>query len=152
MKGAGSRAESFNAAKVFESLNIDISHLLPFEQAASTMKLKRIWAMKENNDKLEEKVAILAGLLEGSCELPADTPLLMKVFDDATKTTKILKVSSSNTAQEIGEMITGLLKRPAVLSIQVNGTNKGNLSDDTLRDAHRSILRGETRRLTVSAL
>ena len=153
IKNANFKAEpSFNPMKVFESLNIDISKLLPVEQAAAKMRVRRIWVMKDQNDKLEETVNKMAGMLHGKCELPPNTPLLLKVFDDATKTTKILKANSSNTAREIEIIVKSFLRRAAVFSLQTKINQKGDLTDANLDEARKSIFYGELRSLIVIAL
>ena len=143
---------SSDLSKLFEKLQIDISKLNPVEQTAAKMRIRRIQAMKDQNDKLEETVQKMSGMLLGQCELPPNTPLLLKVFDDSTKSTKILKANSSNTASEIETIVVSSLKRPAVLSLQTKINQKRDLTDESLCEARKSIFVGELRSLIVIAL
>ncbi|KAH0789971.1 Kelch motif family protein [Histomonas meleagridis] len=130
----------FDAKKMYSILNIDASKMIPLEEVATRRKLKRLWTACLENQELEKEIEWYNMILSNKGILPKDTMLILKIFDDANQTTKIRNITAEDSADKIREIVLGEIKRDAVLYLNTGQTKKKELSQQSLQEAHRSIL------------
>jgi hypothetical protein len=138
--------------EVFRELRIDISKLKDVEKTGTRMKAKRIVATRKQIAEAADKVARLERMIAGNFELLPHTPLLLKLFDDATKATTILRVTSDDDAEVLAALIAKRILRPTMLTIQLGAKRTASLTQTSLAEAHAGICKGELRALVIVAL
>jgi hypothetical protein len=136
----------------FAKIGIDLGKMAPFEQMAVKMKLKRLSQLEEQNQKLEELIYKRHGMLEGTDMIPPDTPLLVKLFDDINKETTILRITSSDTADQVTAAVAAAIGRYCLLSIQTKKGRKAELTDENLQVAQKYMAMNDEPALFVLAL
>jgi hypothetical protein len=144
---AAAQSEAFLAR-----IGIDLSKMAPFEQVALKMKIKRLQVLEEQNRKLNDEIFKLHGILEGTSVIPPDTPLLVKVFDDVNKDTKILRISSSDSADAVSDSIAEAIDRFGLFLIQTPTGKKLELNDDNLQQEQQTLGMGEESAMVILAL
>jgi hypothetical protein len=132
-----------------EGLNVDLTALLPFEQVAAKMKMKRLWQLEESNRQLEEEIAQKISICSG--KLADGVPVFLKVFDDVMQFSVILKVGSRDTAADVERLITEKLKRGVLLSIAIRASKVADFNDENLEQAKRMVAVKEATALLVCA-
>jgi hypothetical protein len=132
-----------------DGLNVDMDRLMPFEQFAAKMKLKRLWQVTEANHQIEEEIAQKEALIAGC--LPPDTQVFMKVFDDLTQKCTVLRVNAQQGTADLEGIITAKLGRGVVLSIETRFSKVAPFDDNNLRDAQGRIASKEAVALTICA-
>lgn len=143
----------FDAAAVFAVLGIDVSKLNVFQQRAASMKALKLWQRQGENDELAAAIGRYSGLLSGHCDPPPGTPILLKVFDDATRRTRLLKIDASADVAHIAGLVGETVGRAdSILTVSIGGGGQAELHADSLKEALRSVYKGEMHCLTVSAL
>jgi hypothetical protein len=130
-------------------LNVELDLLMPFEQVAAKMKLKRLWQVTEANHQIEEEIAQKQALISGC--LPPGTPVFVKVLDDLTQNSTVLRVDAGEAAADLEHIITAMLRRNVVLSIQTRESKVAPFNDNNLRDAQGIIASKEALALTICA-
>jgi hypothetical protein len=88
----------------------------------------------------------------GEVGLPPNSPLLLKVFEDETGRTQILKVTSSHGADDIADRVREVIKREALLCLHISRVKIAPLNESSLQLAHGSICTGEQAALVILAL
>jgi hypothetical protein len=141
-----------DADDVLRELPIDITGLRPFEQEAAKRKAKRYWSLRDENNKLQDRIAKMEMVAAGDVGLPPNSPLLLKLFDDATGRTQILKLTSNHGADDIAETVREVVEREALLCVYISRAKAAQLNEDNLLLAHGSICTGEQAALVILAL
>jgi hypothetical protein len=142
---------SFGVPDAFiTGLNVELDQLMPFEQAAAKMKLKRLWQLTEANQQIEEEIAQKQAVISGV--LPPDTQVFLKVFDDLTQKYIVLRVSAGQEAADLMRLINAKLGRDAMLSIEMRTGKAAPFNDNSLRDAQARIACKEAIGLALSAV
>jgi hypothetical protein len=136
---------------VLDDLQIDVSELNEFEKKVMLVKAKRIAALTDEIKSMGDEIALMEQLIAGNFTLPPHAPLPVKVFDNATKSATILRVTSDDKSNALTRMIEEKLQRTVVLQLQVATNRKAPLTDETLAEAHASILKREVSVLTIIA-
>jgi hypothetical protein len=132
-----------------DGLNMDLDGLLPFEQVAARMKLKRLWQLEESNRQIEEEIAQKSASRSG--KLPDDLPVFLKLFDDVTQFSVILKVDSRDNAAELERIIAEKLNRGVLLSIATQTSKVADFNDENLEKAKTMVAVKEAMVLSVCA-
>jgi hypothetical protein len=143
---------SYAVQELLTDLGIDVSLLSPFETAATMIKARRLNQMRDQNHRLLAQVSRLEQVRAGVGGLPPNTPVLMKLCDEDARQTRILRVNSDNTADEIREMVTEVVGRSVVLSVRVSPARRDAFTQESLREAYGSICKQELTALMVIAM
>lgn len=133
-------------------LGIELSKLTPVEQLSSLRKARAICVAKNINVKLGDEIAKLEMLHAGVPGLPPDIPLLVKLYDDRTNRTIMLKTTASATVDGLAELVCKALSESRLLSVYTSRTKISILTPETLLEAQSSICRGEQSCLMVLAM
>ena len=133
-------------------LKIDIQNLNMFEQRATTMKLKRLWTLKQANDEEEAKVAKMEVIISGDFSTMPSVPVIMKVYDDSTGMTRIKKINTRDSVEHVNAVIRDTIGRDTLVSVMVSPGEMKDLDLTNLREAYKSIFKGELHSLFVNAI
>jgi hypothetical protein len=142
----------FDADAILQQLNISIDGLQAMEQMATNRKVRMLYNARVENQKLDEKMGRLEMIASGRPGLPPRTPLLLKLYDDVTKMTRILKVSSFLSADELTALAKQSCRGNAIIKVQTSPTNVAALKPRSLLEAHSSICKGEQANLVILVL
>jgi hypothetical protein len=129
-----------------ESIGIDLSALTPFESRAAQMKLRRLMQLTDENTQLD--ATLQQKLVQASGIVPPDVPYFIKVFDDASQETRIIKVTTSVSVEELRTLISTRLEREAAVMNEA----KEPLDADALRRGQVAVLSKSAFALTIVAL
>ena len=151
-KGPSLIGHKFNENEVYNMLNIDISNFTQMAKAATRIKAHRLWQTIIENQNLEEKLNKLEQIISGKKELPPNTKLLLKIYDDSTKTTKIKHISSNDDAFTIQQIVSKQINRDALLQINIDQTKTVKLTNESLKIAHENILLEKIHAIILVAL
>jgi hypothetical protein len=143
---------TFDLSSFLAQLEIDISNMAPFEQSATTIKAKRLYRAKVENRKLMDKVNCLEWVAAGEPGLPPGVKILLKLYEDRTARTRIMKVISDHSAAELETFVRRMLGRNIRLNLHTSPGTIEKLNDETLNQAHTSICVGEMSSLIIVAL
>jgi hypothetical protein len=135
-----------------KQFGVEIVKMAPLEQMAVKRKARALFDARKVNLKLGENVAKLEMAVSGQPGLPPHVPLLLKLFDDGSNQTKILKVTSSHRAEDLAALVSNALGRDLLLQLHTSPTAIGDLNPETLLEAHSSICRGEQKCLILLAM
>lgn len=142
----------FDENYMYRMLNIDISNFNQMAKAATRIKAHRLWQTISENENLEEKLNKLERIVSGKKELPPNTKLLLKVFDDVTKTTRIKHISSNDNSESIKQLVAKEINRDALLQINTDQTRTVKLTEESLKVAHENILLEKIHAIILVAL
>ena len=90
-----------NVSLLFEELNIHIEELDEAEQRFIIFAAQKLIKLRTNNDDYEAKIYRLSLLINEPCEIPANLPITLKVYNDSTQTTTILQVKATISAEQL---------------------------------------------------
>lgn len=142
----------FNMEGMCAWLKIDISSLNMFEQRATAMKCRRLWTIHQANLENELKIAKMEMVLSGDLsDMPA-APILMKVYDDSTDMTRIKKINTKDTFEHINSVIRETVGRDCMASVMVSEGVMREMDVMSVKEAYKSIFRGEMHCLFVNAI
>jgi hypothetical protein len=88
----------------------------------------------------------------GEVGLQPNSPMLLKLFDNAIGMTQILEVTSNYGADDIVEIVKEVIGRDALLCLHISTAKAGLLNDTNLQLAHVSICTGQQAALVILAL
>ena len=142
----------FNVDDMCAWLKIDIRGLNMFEQRATTMKCRRIWSIHQSNMDMELKIAKMEVILSGDFSSMPSVPILMKVYDDSTDTTRIKKINTSDSFDHIHAVIKDTIGRDCMASVMVSEGVMREMDTNSLKEAYKSIFKGEMHSLFVNAI
>ena len=137
--------------ELMDKLNIDISHLNPILQNSTKMKLKRLNSLIIENNALESKESKMKVLLAGNFDDLPDLPIMLKVYDDKTRETKIKKISTASSYQTVVQNVHELINRDAILSVNLSDGVQTELSPVTLKSLFASFYKGESLYIFINA-
>lgn len=145
-------SQTFSMPKFCEIFNIDMSKLSPLEGNATKKKAQRLWQKGYENMVMEQHVNKMESVLMGG-NVPKGTIFHMKVFDDAMRCAKLIKVGSDDNCSSITEIIKKIIQKDNVsLMITVAKGETKILDDKSLSDAMNFVYFSDKRCLTVSAI
>jgi hypothetical protein len=133
-------------------LSIRIMGLASEERKIARKKLRALSKARAENLKLEDQVARLETIAAGKRGLPPGTRVILKLYNDATKQTLILKVNSSESVDHVRTLAARKLGRLPLLSVQISDSHISLLTATTLIEAYTQICRGVMETLTIIAL
>jgi HEAT repeat protein len=142
----------FDPDYILKQLGIKLDTLRAVEQIVTKRKVRAFYNARIENQKLERKLQQLEMIASGRLGLPEGFPILLKLYDDVTARTRILKVSSNHSTEELVEIAAQSCRRRAILNVQTSPTSVTALTADSLLKAHTSICRGEQANLMILAL
>jgi hypothetical protein len=142
----------FDVDSILEQLGVSLEGLTVVEQMATKRKVRTFYNARVENQKLDEKLGRLEMIASGKLGLPEGTPLLLKLYDDVTKRTRILRVSSNHSAADLAALAGRACRANAILNVQTSPTSVSVLTKNSLLDAHTSICRGEQGNLVILVL
>lgn len=147
------KGDKFNMQEFYNELGIDVSGLNFFEANATKIKSSKFWQKAFENKELFEKVSKLENLLTGNVQPPAGMSFIVKVFDDNSRTVRIVKIKTETTIQQLASAVESILqKNDAILTVAVGKGRTQSLSPDALIEAMRSVYKGTTRCITLNAI
>jgi predicted transcriptional regulator len=137
---------------IYRELGIDVSKLSAMEQLAAKRKVRRFYIARLENAKIEQRLLRLEMIQAGTPGLPPHTLILLKLYNDETKETKILKVSSDDSADDLTALANRTIGTSSLLNVQTSPDTIAPLCPEELIEAHTSICKREQTSLVIVAL
>ncbi|OHT08263.1 kelch repeat protein [Tritrichomonas foetus] len=145
-------SQTFIPEEVYNALGIDTSSLNPAELMATKIKARNFWIKFTNNRKIEEQIAEKEKASVNNFDQKMDSPILLKVRDEISKTIKILKASNGEKVDEITNLVnTSVARENAVLQIQTGNNKILPFNTENLKLAHMDIAKGGVKILKIVA-
>jgi hypothetical protein len=126
--------------------------LTPFESRAASVKVKRLLVLREQNSRLQAQVSRFEQIQRGAGGMPPNTTLLMKVFDEDTSQTQIVRINSDYGVDEIAAIAGAVLRRAAMLLVHISPSKAEQLTPESLHEGYGSVCREEQPGLVVRAI
>ena len=144
----------FSSETMCKELGIVIDKSKIFEARTTERRMQSLWQKNHDNNELVAKIEKMERFIRGNFMPPKGTSFLLKVFDDASRITKITKIDASISFSDIVKKVSDILmlKRDPILSIAVSNGEQRSLDEKSLKDALCCVYKGEMRCLTINAL
>ena len=124
-----------------------------FEYTTTQRKCQRLWQKSFENNELEDKCKKMENLLTGNYNPPPGTSFLLKIFDDDTRCSSIIKIDSDTQLDVVTRKVCDVLhKTDPMLSIAVGNGEQRELTEKSLHQAFCCVYKGDMRCLTITAL
>ena len=104
------------------------------------------------DDEEEARVAKLEVIVSGDFSIMPSVPVIMKVYDDSTGMTRIKKINTRDSIEHINSVIQNTIGRDTLVSVMVSEGVMKDLDSTNLREAFKSIFKGELHSLFVNAI
>ena len=116
------------------------------------MKLRSLWNIKRQNDDMDMKLRIAEFMISGDTSNIPIIPAVVKVFDDFSDLTRIKKIDTGYSIDQITHMVRDTIGRDGMLSIMVAPGVMKELDAETLKESFVALIRQQIRCLLINAI